>query len=307
MRRDAEHRLARTSTKQHGAFTRAQALDAGYSEDEIDRLLASGRWLKQARAVYASADVVRTWDFRLHVALLAGGENAVAARATAAFVHGLREKRPPIIDVSIPRTMSSRRLPGAHFRRATRVDAVTRGGIRVTTVPQTIVDLSSTPELDGVLDNAIHKRRTTVAQMKSYVAKLRTNPGLRRLRKLLDDREKGRLTTELERRFDELLKRSPLPYPARQHPIGSRFADFAYVDERIVIELDGGDSHMRREVFEDDRARQNELVLRGWTILRFTWDDVTKRPERVVATIGQMLETSSRNLEGTRPPDAASP
>jgi very-short-patch-repair endonuclease len=126
------------------------------------------------------------------------------------------------------------------------------------------------------------------------------------LRRLLDDRERGRLTTEIERRFDRLLKRSRLPMPARQHPIGERSADFAYVDERIVIELDGGDSHMRKEVFEDDRQRQNEFVINGWLVLRFTWDDVTKRSDRVVETIRYALEMRSRKREGVSPPANAS-
>jgi very-short-patch-repair endonuclease len=73
-----------------------------------------------------------------------------------------------------------------------------------------------------------------------------------------------------------------------------------------VIELDGGDSHVRKDVFEEDSARQNELILQGWTILRFTWDDVTKRPGYVAATIRQMLEISSRNRSGVTWP-AASP
>ena len=29
---------------------------------------------------------------------------------------------------------------------------------------------------------------------------------------------------------------------------------------------------------------QNGLVLRGWTVLRFTWADVVERPDYVVAT-----------------------
>lgn len=37
--------------------------------------------------------------------------------------------------------------------------------------------------------------------------------------------------------------------------------------------------------FRSDRQRQNELVLAGWTVLRFTWHDLTQRPEQVVAEI----------------------
>jgi len=35
----------------------------------------------------------------------------------------------------------------------------------------------------------------------------------------------------------------------------------------------------------EGRRRQNELVLAGWTILRFTWDDLTHRPTTVLAAL----------------------
>jgi very-short-patch-repair endonuclease len=42
-------------------------------------------------------------------------------------------------------------------------------------------------------------------------------------------------------------------------------------------------------VFEDDRRRQNMIVLEGWTVLRFTWADVTKRSDEVVTTVRAAL------------------
>lgn len=302
---DAKRRLAAIAAHQHQAFSRNQALQAGFSAEAIRRHIESGVWVKQSPTVYAATDARPTWDRRLQVALLTGGAEAAASHATAAYVLGAREKRPQIIDILIPSRKHALSLPGVRFHRVRMVEATTRSGLRVTSVPRTIVDIADRPELEHVLDTALHKRLTTVARMKEYIKPLKTNPGLRRLRRLLDDREKGSLTTELERRFDALLEHSPLPSPARQHPIGGRFADFAYVDERIVVELDGGDSHMRKEVFEDDRLRQNEMVLAGWLVLRFTWDDVTKRPDYVVRTIRHaIVERSSRSRSESMLPSA---
>jgi very-short-patch-repair endonuclease len=39
---------------------------------------------------------------------------------------------------------------------------------------------------------------------------------------------------------------------------------------------DSREHHEGAEVFQRDRARQNDLVLAGWTILRFTWVDVAQ-------------------------------
>jgi hypothetical protein len=37
--------------------------------------------------------------------------------------------------------------------------------------------------------------------------------------------------------------------------------------------------------FRRDRQRQNSLVALGWTVLRFTWADLTQRPAYVLATV----------------------
>jgi very-short-patch-repair endonuclease len=60
----------------------------------------------------------------------------------------------------------------------------------------------------------------------------------------------------------------------------------------LAIEVDGYGPHSSRRAFQSDRDRQNTLVGLGWTVLRFTWADVVKRPEHVArlvaAAIGQL-------------------
>jgi very-short-patch-repair endonuclease len=48
------------------------------------------------------------------------------------------------------------------------------------------------------------------------------------------------------------------------------FVDLAYPDARVAIEVDGWDAHGRRNAFDADRARANDLTLLGWRVLRFT-------------------------------------
>jgi hypothetical protein len=206
---DAERRLAAIAAKQHDAFSRTQALAVGFTRDGIRNRLKTGRWVHESRSVYAIAGVPRTWERHLHAALLACGDTAAASHATAAFLLGVREKRPPVIDVTVRRPQSGPVLPGVRVHRARDVEAFTKRGVRMTTVARTIVDLADSQEADAILDAAIDRRLTTIARMKEYIAPLKTNPGLQTLKRLLDDRETGRLTTALERRFDELLKRSP--------------------------------------------------------------------------------------------------
>lgn len=74
-----------------------------------------------------------------------------------------------------------------------------------------------------------------------------------------------------------------------------RFIDFAIVGElsRIAIEIDGYGYHaegvISRASFNDQQARQNELVLAGWRILRFTFDQVRNDPYRCQDQLRRMI------------------
>jgi hypothetical protein len=65
--------------------------------------------------------------------------------------------------------------------------------------------------------------------------------------------------------------------------------DFAYPDVLLAIEVDGYDPHGTRKAFDTDRARQNRLVLLGWTMLRFTWPQVVREPAKVAAEVRAAL------------------
>jgi very-short-patch-repair endonuclease len=64
--------------------------------------------------------------------------------------------------------------------------------------------------------------------------------------------------------------------------------DFVFRDVRLVIEIDGLAFHVTPEQFQADRHRQNRLMAAGWTVLRFTWRDLTERPAYVISKIRAM-------------------
>jgi very-short-patch-repair endonuclease len=70
----------------------------------------------------------------------------------------------------------------------------------------------------------------------------------------------------------------------RQHPIGRYFADFACDGLRLILEIDGG-IHDRDDVILGDHLRQVELESLGWTVLRFSNEEVLTRPNRVTEAI----------------------
>jgi len=53
----------------------------------------------------------------------------------------------------------------------------------------------------------------------------------------------------------------------------------------IVLEADSFEFHGERAALSRDCERYDELVARGWLVLRFTWEQVMLRPEWVAGVI----------------------
>ena len=70
----------------------------------------------------------------------------------------------------------------------------------------------------------------------------------------------------------------------RQHPVEGYIADFACVEARLVVELDGG-QHLEAI----DAIRTACLEVRGYHVLRFWNNDVLTQIEAVLAMIHQVL------------------
>jgi len=68
----------------------------------------------------------------------------------------------------------------------------------------------------------------------------------------------------------------------RQHPIGPFFADFACIEHRLVVELDG-ESH--DWTYERDAARARVLARDGYRVLRIPNEEVRTNLDGVVQTI----------------------
>lgn len=55
------------------------------------------------------------------------------------------------------------------------------------------------------------------------------------------------------------------------------------------METDGFAFHADRQSYRKDRRRGNALVLAGWRVLRFSWEDVVHHPDEVVEAVREAL------------------
>jgi very-short-patch-repair endonuclease len=74
----------------------------------------------------------------------------------------------------------------------------------------------------------------------------------------------------------------------RQFPIGRFIADFVCIEQKLVIELDGG-QHQDQVAYDEQRTVF--LQQNGWRVLRFWNNDVMCNLDGVLSTIAENLQS----------------
>ncbi len=268
----------------------------------IEKRLATGHLVKLHRGVYAVGHAhLRAEGFWL-AAVLAMGPRAVLSHRDAAALHGLRPCDRPRIEVSTPAQRHRSAKLDVYGRRALDVrDVTTVGGIPVTTVSRTLADLAEAlthRELTKVLGETERQRKLDVTGIEESLERVRgrRGPATARLRAALSELASHGATftrSPLEERFLSLLKAHDLPRPATNAYVEGYEGDAVWRAARLVVELDGWAFHNSRRDFQRDRTKANALTAKGWTVLRFTHDDVMRRPHEVVANVARQLSRAA--------------
>jgi very-short-patch-repair endonuclease len=72
----------------------------------------------------------------------------------------------------------------------------------------------------------------------------------------------------------------------RQAPIGKYIADFVCLEQKLIIEIDGGQHAVQREY---DHNRSEWLKSRGFMVIRFWNNEVLNNMDGVMEVISRML------------------
>ncbi len=296
--------LADVAARQLGLFTRRDAADAGVSPSQLRRLVERGVVERIAPAVFRFSASTRSWHQRVMAAVLDGGSECVASHRAAAALHSFDGFRADVIEVLLPMTVFHRRKEVIvhHTRTLPEMDRVRVGGISATSKERTLIDLRAVAPADRVeeaFDGAERDRVVRRARVEARYAALRApgRNGIGAMTQVLD----GRLARDrvpqsvLERRMLRLLERARLPRPEVGHRVrlsGSTVyvIDFAYVRHHLGIEVDGHGTHATRRERAADNARMNALENAGWSIRRFTYEQVADDPTAVAATVRAALD-----------------
>jgi hypothetical protein len=271
------------AARQHGLITVAQVREHGLTAEHVKVRLARGQWLKLRYGVYAIAGAPPTWEQSVLAAVLGAGGGAVASHSTAGALWRLPGFDRSALEISTHRSDQCR-LDGVVAHRTNRFladDHTTTQRIPVTSPERTLVDVSghlTVGQLGRAVDDGIRRCILELEVLRRTAAGLRPAPGrhLNKVRSVLARRLPGYDAGEsaLQMRFARGLVQHGCPEPVIEHPVrlfGKRYRiDLAYPEAMLAVEIDGWEWHRTRSAFDGDRARANELVVAGWTVLRFT-------------------------------------
>lgn len=276
--------------RQDGVFTPAQAIRAGATPKQVRYRREQGLWRAVVGVGLARKDIAITPGRIVQAAGLTW-PGCVGAFATAADFHGLPVPSDGLVHAVVMHRQSPRRGMVPHHVPLSADDVVRVGVGAVTTAARTVLDcLGRLPreEAERLATWAATRDIVTTDLILRAIEERSPAWGTRALRRALADLGQGVLSAA-ERRLHRLLHRAGIVGWEANVRVDDAEGIVGRVDvlfpaARVVVEVDGYAYHSRG-AFQADRAKQNRLVAAGYTVLRFTWADLTDRPAAVVRSI----------------------
>lgn len=294
---------------------------AGYSPHEIRMARRTGGIVSLVRGSYTSGESYRESSpehQHLHIARAraVGSSAIVVSDISAAVFHGLPVPADAlgVVHVTRPGRGGSRRSPTLHQHAAvlSADDVVEEGGLRVTSVARTLVDLARMQSFEHAVtaaDVALRTHAGLPQELPGVLARARHLPGAGAARRALAFAD-GRAESPGETRTRVVLHQAGLPTPTlqceifddRQSFVGR--VDLAIPDCAVLVEFDGmikyGDllrgKLSPQQVLMKEKGREDALRELGWIVLRVTWADLTD-PIRLASRVRAAMARGRRVVE----------
>jgi len=231
-------------------------------------------------------------------ALLYAGAGALLSHHTAAWWWQLIAVELPIICVSAPGRRRS--VPGVLVHHPRFLDAARHRNLPVTTVPRTLLDYASTVSFDRVrraLAEADYRHILNLEAMQGVLGCGRAASAQLSLALEQDQSQLALTRSVLEERFLALCEGAGIPLPDVKATGEGLMVDALWREQQVVVELDGRAAHRTPAQMERDHGRDLRLRAAGYVVLRYTWAQITRQPQLVVADLRARL-----GLEGSGRP-----
>jgi hypothetical protein len=295
---------------------RRNALQQGWSDDELARLARSGELSRLRRGAYVDGPLPENAATRhrmlVHATLAGLRRPAVVSHQSAAVLLDL-----PLWGARLDRVHVTRRPPAwndnsrvlvCHVAQLRDDEVVRVNGVHVTSPVRTLLDLARSLPHEAavvVLDLALHRRVVTHELLQQRLLDIAGTRGSRSAARAVAAADE-RSESVGESRSRLVLHRLGLPPSSLQFQVvdgGVRLgrADFAWEEEGVLGEFDGRVKYGRLlrpgqdpgdAVFEE-KLREDAFRDLGWGVVRWVWSEID-RPDRLGARVRRALDRSRR-------------
>lgn len=305
--------------RQAGVVMRGQAIQAGYSGDDIDYLLRRGEWVAVRRGAYVERDVLDAMDeverhrALIHAVVRSLHRPAVVSHTSAVVMHGLPVWNLDLGHVHVSRSdLHSARIEAGVHHHAGDVkdgDVVIVDGLPVMGLPRTVIDTARISPFEPAVcvgDAAARRDALVPAVALERLDEMRDWQGSRNAGAVVAFID-GRSESVGESRLRVLFRNVGLPAPELQvefHTPSGLFiarSDFYFREQRTVGEFDGKQKYLGYapkgespgEVVWREKRREDELRRLGNEVERVIWVDFD-RPRAVEYRFRQAFARAGR-------------
>lgn len=289
--------------------TTKQLRERGYGDHEIAALVRAGQLVRVRRGIYAAgpADGRKTSELeayrsRIRAAVLARGQHAVVSHASAAAMWGLPLRRVAtrLVHLTAPALTRGRAKAGVRVATASlQAEEMTLvDGVLCTSAARTIADLARTEPGGWALaaaDEALRTSLVTGDELQTAVGRLSGVRGVPQARRIVSwaDARSGSVGESLSRHLFIRAGQAPddLQHQLR-HEGCFDIVDFWWAprlagefDGRLKYRLDNPSGRDIEDVLWQEKQREDRLRRQGVHFARWTWDDVTHRPDDLLGRI----------------------
>lgn len=285
--------------RQHGVISLRQAASEGVTRHAVAHLVSTGRWLRRYQGVYISVAhrQERLTEWAAALMWVGGGLDGMAALSgpSAASLLKLPDWGLPYrLQLTSPRTQRQPRgdarlvvsRPVSWDRRR---DTCLVSGLRVTTVPRTVLDVVAGLDPDpavGFVAAVVNHRRTSLPDLEAQAQACPRAWGVQKLTTAIEALEGGHDALS-ELRASRILSaegiRTQPQYPV-QLPFAEVHIDLAALELKVAIEVDGP-SHDTMAQRERDIQRDEALRELGWGVVRVTPNQLRTDPQQFVRRV----------------------
>ncbi len=270
--------------RQAGVISLSQAREAGMTHRQVEHRVKTGEWLAVRRRVYRLHAAAPVPETALWAALLWAGPTALLTEQGAVWWWGMEIQAPACW--TFAGVTGGRSGPDVRLTRAF-VDPRDREwhrGVPVVSRPWAVLTTAARREQDRPgrgIRLVDHAKQTRAVRQEDLQRAFDRHPGCwgsTSIRTLLL-RTGDRAQSELERLAVSQLREAGITGFEVNLMVRLRSGqrveiDIAFPGRRIALELDGYAFHSGAGAFRKDVRRGNRLMADGWTVRRFTWDDL---------------------------------